>query len=196
MILMILQDTMFLMEGLRLSFRHMLFIITNFVMSCLILVFSRNLVELNVPLFEEIIYASVLSTMVMLGSTFFLTKWKLLHDSNRILVYINIIALLVSVLILPYALLNVDRSRSFYVLSWVDQNKISKSGDQFLVQVQSSESLDIRGVKQRVEEQQQRGLIRENNGVYQVTEIGSFMLGVANFLAELFNLENWKSNKN
>lgn len=174
----------------------MLFIITNFVMSCLILVFSRNLVELNVPLFEEIIYASVLSTMVMLGSTFFLTKWKLLHDSNRILVYINIIALLVSVLILPYALLNVDRSRSFYVLSWVDQNKISKSGDQFLVQVQSSESLDIRGVKQRVEEQQQRGLIRENNGVYQVTEIGSFMLGVANFLAELFNLENWKSNKN
>lgn len=187
---------MHLMNGLKSSFCHLLYVIANFLVSCLILFFSRNLIDHNVPLFEEIIYASILSTLLTIGSTFFLKSRKLLHDSNRLLVYINIIALLVSILILPYTLLNVDRSRSFYVLSWVDQNKISKFGDQFLVQVQSSESLDIPGVKQRVEEQQQRGLIRENNGVYQVTEIGSSMLGVANFLAKLFNLENWESNKN
>lgn len=187
---------MFLMNGLKSSFRHLLFVMANFLVSCLILFFSRNFIDHNVPLFEEIIYASILSTLLTLGSTFFLKNRELLYDSNRLLVYINIIALLSSVLILPYSLLNVDRSRSFYVLSWVDQNKISKSGNQILIQVQSSESLDIVGIKQRVEEQQQRGFIRENNGVYQVTEIGSFMLGVANLLAELFNLENWELNKN
>ena len=187
---------MYLMKVLKSSGLHLIVVTVNFLTSCFILFLSRNFVEFDLPLFEEIIYASILSVALTLGLTFLLKKRRLLNDSNQLLIYINIIALLVSVLILPYSLLNVDRSRSFYVLSWVDQNKISKLGDQILVDVLSSQSLDIAGVSQRIQEQQQRGLIREADGRYQVTISGSFILGIANFLSELFNLENWKSNKN
>jgi hypothetical protein len=102
---------------------------------------------------------------------------------------------MLSLLVLPYTLLNIDRSRSFYVLSWVDESKVYFENGQIVLEVRSTESTDIAGVDLRLKEQEQRGLIREENGVYKVTNIGKLTLRIANLLAKLFNLSNWEANK-
>jgi hypothetical protein len=102
---------------------------------------------------------------------------------------------MLSLLVLPYTLLNVDRSRSFYVLSWVDQGSVFVENGQIILEVKSAESADITGVDLRLKEQEQRGLIREGNGIYKVTNIGKMTLWIANLLAKLFNLTNWEANK-
>jgi hypothetical protein len=64
-----------------------------------------------------------------------------------------------------------------------------------VLRVESDESSDIAGVKLRLIEQKQRGLIREIGGQYEVTGKGELALGIANTLAKIFNLENWEFNR-
>lgn len=174
---------------------HFLLIMGNLLIGCLILALTRNFIELNFPIFEEIILASILATLITLGFTFYLNSVGGQKNSIRLLSYVNIIGLMLSLLVLPYTLLNIDRSRSFYVLSWVDKSKVYFENGQIVLEVRSTESTDIAGVDLRLKEQEQRGLIREENGVYKVTNIGKLTLRIANLLAKLFNLSNWEANK-
>ena len=165
-------------------------------LSNLMLVLTRNFIEFNFPLFEEIVFVSTLAALITLVSTLYLKKVGFFNDSIRLLCYVNLLALMLSILVLPYSLLNVDRSRSFYVLSWVDQGEVSIENGQIVVNVESTEATDTSGVELRLKEQQQRGLIQEANGRYKVTNMGKFILKIANLLAKIFNLKNWEANKN
>jgi hypothetical protein len=156
---------------------------------------TRNFLEFRFPLFEEILLVSTFAALLTFGLTFFLKNVGFLKDTIQLLCYVNILALMLSVLVLPYSLLNVDRSRSFYVLSWVNQGKISEASGQIVLRVESEESSDIAGVKLRLIEQKQRGLIREIGGQYEVTGKGELALGIANTLAKIFNLKNWEFNR-
>lgn len=184
------------MQVFKQSMFHFLLIMGNLLLGCLILTITRNFIELKFPIFEEIILASILATVITLGFTLYLKTVGSQKNSIRLLSYVNIIGLMLSLLVLPYTLLNIDRSRSFYVLSWVDQGKVYVENGQIILEVRSTESADIAGVDLRLKEQEQRGLIREGNGVYKVTNIGKFTLRIANLLAKLFNLTNWEANKN
>lgn len=175
---------------------HLALMLGNFLLSCLILILSRNFVEFDFPLFEEIVFVSILASLLTLGLTVYLKKVGVLLDTIQVLSYVNVLALMLSILVLPYALLNVDRSRSFYVLSWVDQGKVSNENSQTILEVESTEQADIAGVELRLKEQQQRGLIQETNGIYMITSMGKLTLGIANVLAKMFNLTNWEVNRN
>lgn len=174
---------------------HFLLILGNLFLGCLILAVTRNFIELKFPIFEEIVLASILATVLTFGFTLYLNKVTSSINSMRLLSYVNLIGLMLSLLVLPYTLLNVDRSRSFYVLSWVDQGRVTVENGQIILEVKSKESADIAGVDLRLKEQAERGLIREGNGVYKVTNLGKLTLRIANLLAKLFNLTNWEANK-
>lgn len=174
---------------------HFAIVMGGFLLSCIILALTRNFLDFDFPLFEEIIFVSTFAALLSLGLTLYLNRVGLLKDSIRLLIYVNLIALMFSTLVLPYSLLNVDRSRSFYVLSWVEQGRVSVENGQIILKVQSTESADIAGVDLRLMEQEQRGLIQESNGIYKVTNMGKLTLMVANHLAKIFNLINWEVNK-
>ena len=167
----------------------------NLFLSCLILALTRNYIELKFPIFEEIVLASILATLLTIGFALYLNRASSSKNSIRLLSYVNIIGLMLSLLVMPYTLLNVDRSRSFYVLSWVDQGRVSLENGRLVLEVKSTESADIAGVDLRLKEQEQRGLIQQGNGIYKVTNMGKLTLRIANLLAKLFNLTNWEANK-
>jgi hypothetical protein len=183
------------MRGLKRYILHFTIVIVGFLLTCIILVFSRNFFKLNFPLFEEILFGSILAAFFTLSFTFYLKNRGVFKDSIQTLCYVNILALMFSVLILPYSLLNVDRSRSFYVLSWVEQGKVSVENGQIILNVKSTESLDRSGVYLRLVEQQQRGLINRSNQTYEITSMGKLALAIATMLAQTFSLENWEANK-
>jgi hypothetical protein len=183
------------MRSLKPYILHFTIVIVSFLLSCIILAFSRNFIKFNFPLFEEILFGSILAALFTLSFTFYLKKRGALKDSIQTLCYVNILALMFSVLVLPYSLLNIDRSRSFYVLSWVNQGRVSIENGQIILNVESTESVDRSGVYLRVVEQQQRGLISRSNQTYEITSMGKLALVIANMLAQTFSLENWETNK-
>ena len=191
----VLQDTIVSMQVFKRSMFHLLLIMGNLLLTCLILTLTRNFIEFDFPMFEEIVLVSILAALITLGFTLYLKKVGLFRESISLLCYVNLIALMLSILVLPYSLINVDRSRSFYVLSWVDQGGVSIKNDQTVVKVESTEAADTTGVELRLKEQQQRGLIQETNGKYKVTNMGELTLEIANLLSRIFNLKNWEANK-
>ena len=162
----------------------------------ILLYFLRAFVKLETPLFEQIIFTVCLSAG--LSMLFFLLKIKVLSGRFNRDEFISLVVIsgLLGFLILPLSLVNVDRSRSFYVLSWVDNGSISSSDGELNFQIKSSEASDINGVALRLKEQIGRGLVQEVNGRYQLTPTGDLYISVANFLADLYRLENWDANKN
>ena len=177
------------------SISHIFFVLVNLLTCGLLLILSRNFLQLGLPLFEEIILAAVLSSILCLISGFYIARVKALIGSVRMIAYLAFIGLLIATIVFPYSLVNIDRSRSFFVLSWVDLGKISDKSGEITLSVISHESVDKAGVLQRLNEQQQRGLVSKKDNSFELTDYGKFMLQIANFLAKLFNLENWEANK-
>lgn len=99
-----------------------------------------------------------------------------------------------------YTVLAIDRSRSFYVLSWVDRGWFAyKDGSLILKPTVVREDIDLdpdnlEPIQQRIDEQISRRLIEIKGEKIQLTRIGELFLGTSNLTARLFNLKNWKNN--
>ncbi len=134
----------------------------------------------NSLIFEKISLSSVLTTILLV------TIKKINYQRFSILLIVYILMIL--------SLVNVDRSKSFYILHWVNDNEITyfENGSINLSQFpdinQRISEVDFVG---RVEEHKKRGLITQNRGSIKLTEFGISLLSVANFLAELFKLDGW-----
>ena len=92
-------------------------------------------------------------------------------------------------------LLNMDRSRSFYVLSWVNSNAIEIQGGKLVfLGINSPEILNPQGIQLRLDEQENRGLIMRKSNKYSLTKFGYWVYQLTNMNGRLFKLENWKAN--
>jgi hypothetical protein len=92
--------------------------------------------------------------------------------------------------------LNIDRSRSFYVLSWADKDLIKyHEGTLDLKMVQSTEKLNASAIELRIIEQQKRNLIEISESKVKLTSQGKMLLKFSNITAEFLGLRNWQKNK-
>jgi hypothetical protein len=175
--------------------QYFLFVSWQVFQTCLVLFFFRAFLALGFPLFEQIILASFASAALGFLFLFLRSKmsnYKLNFDEFFSLI---IISSLLSVLILPLSLVNIDRSRSFYVLSWVEKGLVSKEKGALEFKIESTEALDRNGVELRLNEQIQRGLVVEKGGIFHLTQTGRLLMSLSNLLSEIFKLENWDLNK-
>jgi hypothetical protein len=98
---------------------------------------------------------------------------------------------------LQFSLVNIDRSRSFYVLSWADQGKIVNLESGFaLKNVSSIERLNPEAINVRVAEQIEKNLLSLDGNLVRTTSSGKLAVWVAEKLSEIFKLQNWELNKN
>ena len=93
-------------------------------------------------------------------------------------------------------LLNIDRSRSTFVLSWVDKGYVHvDSTNQIVIEgADSLENSNPIASAQRVEENVQRGLIAFSNNKFYLTLAGEMVLKVCEISAIFFDLKGWKAN--
>lgn len=119
------------------------------------------------------------------------TKHSLRRNAH-LLITLN----LVIFIILQFSLVNIDRSRSFYVLSWANEGKIYKTDNGFdLVGVISLEALNNHAINARIEEQIQKKFLFDQGDLIRPTRAGSVLIWTANSLSNVFKLENWKINR-
>lgn len=93
-------------------------------------------------------------------------------------------------------LLNIDRSRSTFVLAWVDKNLVYSDSKNriYFNGVESLENLNQEASAQRVMENVQRGLIEPFDRSFKLTASGKFLLKLCEFSADFFDLRGWKEN--
>lgn len=94
-----------------------------------------------------------------------------------------------------FTLLNIDRSRSFFLIAWVDQGKVAITNDGYsFAKVYSPEVLNHNGMVQRVDEQISRGILKKENDRLELTGKGRIVLETSKFLAREYKLTGWISN--
>ncbi len=157
----------------------------------LILFILKRTGLLHSLLFELLIISSFVT------GTIFLLLWKC---GRRLPLSIEpkliMIGVLVFFLLAQGTLLNIDRSRSLYVLSWVHFHEISYVNKKpSLDDVISPEAEVWEAISQRIDEHIARGLMENGEKKISLTPRGEFYFKVANILGDIYSLDGWKQNK-
>ncbi len=179
--------------SLRILGKYLVRILVPIVLGFILLFISR----ISLPsgeLFAQILY--VFATLLILSSLSllpFLRKFDSLPTSFTLL----IIGSLLFMQIAPSTLLNIDRSRSFYVLAWVKHGEIRITDDGLdLSYIVSDERKNPEAIRLRIIEQENRGLVTLNSqGYYSLTQKGEYLFEFSDFLASIYKLNGWESNK-
>ncbi len=133
----------------------------------------------------------------ILISSLFYAYWVLRHRKTPMFFLMKkfaVLSLAVS-LVLNVSILNIDRSRSFYVLSWVKNKSISAEENRFLINIQSPEGGNRQAVIQRITEASSRGLLHSTTEEIELTTLGKILYFGSNQIAHIFNLSGWFENE-
>ena len=163
--------------------------LVNIALSTLFLYLLRNFRILNSLLFEQILIATFCGGLcTYLAIRFWAQK-------NINLYPYVLVGSLVFLIGAQDTVLNIDRSRSFYLLGWVSQDSVRyKDGELDLSAVKSTEKFSIPEISVRLNEQISRGLVFIDSNKVTLTSSGKFMLRLANGLGKIFVLDKWKAN--
>ena len=92
-------------------------------------------------------------------------------------------------------LVNIDRSRSFYVLSWIHKSEIKVVSEGYdLKNIHSMEKLNNLAINQRIDEQISRGLVVLEDKKLRLSFIGTTLVNISDKTAQIFDLKGWKAN--
>jgi len=165
----------------------------KYILSSFTFLFFIRLINLgNDLLFEQILISGFLAHLFV---TLFQFKINFLTYDLKKSLRNSLIGFMIYVLVALFTILNIDRSRSFYVLSWVDKGALICSNSSLdLSKVRSKEKLNPTGISSRLEEQVKRGLILKSDSVCQLTQYGELYLFSAEVIAKIFKLRNWELN--
>ena len=89
-------------------------------------------------------------------------------------------------------LINIDRSRSVFVLKWVNQYGQSGTSIEELQKSKNFSSSEKSAVEQRIREQEQMKLLNSKNGKVYISELGKIAIFLFERIAALENLQGYK----
>lgn len=143
-------------------------------------------------LFKNIVNSILTSIFLSLFVIFLINKKaKLIFDFKMLL-----ICVLSFYIFSTSTLLNIDRSRSFYILSWVDNGFVTFTDDEFKMGgVKSLEKSNSNAIQNRIIEQINRGIIVNTNSNLELSRIGKVIVQVSNLTAKVFSLDGWQKNR-
>lgn len=141
-------------------------------------------------IYDQIFYISIF----VLGACMILFRFFYTLNLDKVIASLCLAMVLMS--LNQTFLLNIDRSRSTFVLAWVDKNLVfSDNKNQIYFNgVESLENLNQKASAQRVLENVQRGLIEPIDRSFRLTASGKFLLRICEFSADFFDLRGWKEN--
>lgn len=138
--------------------------------------------------------ASLLTTIIFLSLKRFygkITHDSLVKDSRKIIIYLLTSSVLFFNLnVLVHTVLNTDRSRSFFVLNWIDcaPEFATRSTIQNEVEKKYGEE-SVRAFDKRVEEHSRRGLVVKSKLEIRLTWAGVAVLRISEILTSMFDLK-------
>lgn len=93
--------------------------------------------------------------------------------------------------ILSFTVLNIDRSRSFYLLKWVSIAGNTGTSTADIAEKYNLTGQDFIDIRQRIEEQKESGSITEVDGKLKLTFLGKLIVNISTFTANFANLSGY-----
>lgn len=146
----------------------------------LIIFYFLQSIFINSLVFEKI----SLTVIILLVTVFFVRKLNYKNFSIILIIYICTTQLF----------LNIDRSKSFYILYWVDKYEItqnSNNSNYLFPNLNIKERINQYDLNQRIQEHQIRGLIYKKSDQLELTKVGKLILKISEFSAKYFKLSGW-----
>jgi len=97
----------------------------------------------------------------------------------------------ISFILITSLLLNIDRSRSFYLLKWVESAGNYGTSITELQKLKKLSDSDLAALKQRVREQDQSGFLFKDNERIYISSQGKFLVFIFRNLAKFENLKGY-----
>jgi len=167
-------------------------IISYFVILNVLLIIWRQ-GTYSIFIIEQIAVLAILSLVcaTILPSKFI--SLRFIKENARFMLWISTLLFTIFGLVVPGA---IDRSRSIFVLQWVDEAAGKFNSDQLLKEISFQVKIDDKeAILQRLQEQTARGVFTSNaQGNYEITKFGRVTLLSVNVLASWYNLEGFTRN--
>lgn len=143
-----------------------------------------RLFDPNSFLFLQILFCSSIFLLFLYSLRLRKFPFKLINGNELLIVSISFI-------LVTFLLLNIDRSRSFFLLKWVESSGTQGTSIRELQKLKNLSDSDLAAVKQRVREQDQSGfLYKENERIY-ISFQGKILVFVFRNLASFENLKGY-----
>ena len=143
-----------------------------------------RLFDPNSFLFLQILFCSVILLLILYSLRLRKFPFKIINGNELLIVSISFI-------LITSLLLNIDRSRSFYLLKWVESAGNYGTSITELQKLKKLSDSDLAALKQRVQEQDQSGfLFKENERIY-ISSQGKFLVFIFRNLAKFENLKGY-----
>jgi len=141
-------------------------------------------------IFEQIFISGIISLILTVTHRY----QKIRNDIFKLIYLTLLIACL-----FQFIFVNIDRSRSFYLISWVKNYDVRFIREELIVNegvIKSSEYDNSVAIKHRIIEQINRGLININvDNKLKLSAYGEAIYNISDTLSSLFNLNGWQRNK-
>lgn len=140
--------------------------------------------ETNTFIFIQIIVCSIILLSVLYLLRLSNSKFKFFNGNELLIIAISFI-------VVTFLLLNIDRSRSFFLLKWVDSSGSNGITVQEIQKQKNLSESDLVAVEQRIQEQDQSGfLIVRNERIY-ISQEGRVLVFIFRNLARVENLTGY-----
>jgi hypothetical protein len=106
----------------------------------------------------------------------------------------ELISVVIMFTLLSFSLLNIDRSRSVYLLKWVSVSEKSELTSQEFIESRANSNLDVQDLTQRLNEQKSIRTISIDDDQIKLTPLGTIIVWTSNFAGSFQNLKGYKSN--
>ena len=106
----------------------------------------------------------------------------------------ELVSVLVMFTVLSFSLLNIDRSRSIYLLKWISVSQSSALTPKLFIDSHAQSEQDIRDLTQRLHEQEALGSVSLDSNSLNLTLLGQYIVTSSYFLAKFENLNGFNSN--
>ena len=106
----------------------------------------------------------------------------------------ELISVVIMFTLLSFSLLNIDRSRSIYLLKWISVSEKSELSSQEFIDSRANSKLDVQDLTQRLNEQKSIRTISIHDDQIKLTSFGRIIVWTSSFVGSLQNLKGYKSN--
>jgi hypothetical protein len=166
----------------------------------LLLFFSFFCFSLLLAIYRNLSPGGDLFAEINAFTIFFALTMLLIAFSSKAMSFENVAVLFLATVLFftihQTTLLNVDRSRSYFIIGWVHNQRISiDDGSPNYERVLSMEKLNPWAMTDRLEEQISRGYILNEGKTLRLSARGQALYSFAQYLSKVYSLTNWDLNR-
>jgi len=140
---------------------------------------------------ETFSFLQIIAVIFLVGLALYAITFLFDGKISKLLWRRELVAIAISFTIMSFFILNIDRSRSFFLIKWIAHNEPAGISVKQIAISHNLSKVDIHDLKQRIREQMSSGTVESVSGHLHLTSRGIFLAKLFDFIAKVENLKGY-----